>query len=71
MNNVLVAGAGATILLFAITYEYMKVKNLKGHTSNDNGGPIIAAYIGTLVLLFVATKEYLRLKGYTKVHSWH
>ena len=69
MNNVLVAGTGATILLFAITYEYMKVK--KGHTSNDNGGPIIAAYIGTLVLLFVATKKYLRLKGYTKVHSWH
>ena len=71
MNNVLVAGTGATILLFAITYEYMKVK--KGHTSNDNGGPIIAAYIGTLVLLFqvVATKESLRLKGYTKVHSWH
>ena len=69
MNNVLVAGTGATILLFAITYEYMKVK--KGHTSNDNGGPIIAAYIGTLVLLFVATKEYLRLKGHTKVHSWH
>ena len=62
MNNVLVAGTGATILLFAITYEYMKVK--KGHTSNDNWGPIIAAYIGTLVLLFVATKEYLRLKGY-------
>ena len=26
MNNVLVAGTGATILLFAITYEYMKVK---------------------------------------------
>ena len=49
-------------MLFAITSEYMKVK--KGHTSNDNGGPIIAAYIGTLVLLFVATKEYLRLKGY-------
>ena len=63
MNNVLVAGTGATILLFAITYEYMKAK--KGHTSNDNGGPIIAAYIGTaLVLLFVATKEHLRLKGY-------
>ena len=62
MNNVLVAGAGATILLFAITYEYMKVK--KGHTSNNHEGPIIAAYIGTLVLLFVATKEYLRLKGY-------
>ena len=62
MNNVLVAGMGATILLFAITYEYMKVK--KGHTSNDHEGPIIAAYIGTLVLLFVATKEYLRLKGY-------
>ena len=69
MNNVLVAGTGATILLFAITYEHMKVK--KGHTSNDHEGPIIAAYIGTLVLLFVATKEYLRLKGYTKVHSWH
>ena len=69
MNNVLVAGTGATILLFAMTYEYMKVK--KGHTSNDHEGPIIAAYIGTLVLLFVATKEYLRLKGYTKVHSWH
>jgi hypothetical protein len=68
MNNVLVAGTGAIILLFAITYEYMKVK--KGHTSNHEG-PIIAAYIGTLVLLFVATKEYLRLKGYTKVHSWH
>ena len=62
MDNVLVAGTGATILLFAITYEYMKVK--KGHTSNDHEGPIIAAYIGTFVLLFVATKEYLRLKGY-------
>ena len=69
MDNVVVAGLGATILLFGKTYEHMKLK--KGHTSNDNGGPIIAAYIGTLVLLFVATKEYLRLKGYTKVHSWH
>ena len=64
MNNVLVAGTGATILLFAITYEHMKVK--KGHTSNDHEGLIIAAYIGTFVLLFAATnlKEYLRLKGY-------
>ena len=69
MNNVLVAGTGATILLFPITYEHMTVK--KGHTSNDHEGFIIAAYIGTFVLLFVATKEYLRLKGYTKVHSWH
>ena len=62
MDNVLVAGTGATILLFVITYEYMKVK--KGHTSKDNEGLIIVAYVGTFVLLFVATKEYLRLKGY-------
>ena len=44
MNNVLVAGTGATILLFAITYEYMKVK--KGHTSNDHEGPIIIMHCG-------------------------
>ena len=58
-NLVLVAGTGATILLFAITYEYMKVK--KGHTSKDNEGPIIVAWLGTFFLLFLATKEYLKL----------
>ena len=64
MENVFVAGTGATILLFALTYEHMKRK--KGHTSNDNEGLIrvVVIYMGTLVLLFVATKEYLRLKGY-------
>jgi len=62
MENVFVAGTGATILLFALTYEHMKRK--KGHTSNDNEGLIVVMYMGTLVLLFVATKEYLRLKGH-------
>ena len=62
MESVFVAGTGATILLFALTYEHMKRK--KGHTSNDNEGLIVVMYMGTLVLLFVATKEYLRLKGH-------
>ncbi len=37
MNNVVrvAVGLGVTILLFAITYEYTKLK--KGHTNNDNG----------------------------------
>ena len=69
MNNVVVAGLGATILLFGITYEYMKVK--KGHTRGDNEGLIIVAGLGATILLFSITKEYLRLKGHTTVHSWH
>ena len=69
MDSVVVAGLGATILLFGITYEHMKVK--KGHMSNDNEGLIIVAEFGAIVLLFLATKGYLKLKGATKVHTWH
>ena len=66
MNNeglVVVAGFGASILVFAATYEYMKIK--KGHTSNKNEGLVIVAWLGAMVLLFLVTKEYLKLKGYT------
>jgi hypothetical protein len=64
MNNeglVVAAGFGATILVFATTYEYMKTK--KGHTSK-NSGLIIVAWLGSIVLLFLANKEYLKLMGY-------
>ena len=56
---VVVAGFGASILVFAATYEYKK-----GHTSK-NSGLIIVAWLGASVLLFLVTKEYLKLKGYT------
>ena len=69
MNSVVVVGLGATILLFAITYEYTKLK--KGHTNNDNEGIIIAAEFGAILLLFLATQEYMKLQGVTKVHTWH
>jgi len=66
MNNeglVVAAGFGASILVFAATYEYMKIK--KGHTSNKNEGLFIVAWVGAIVLLFLVTKEYLKLKGHT------
>ena len=66
MNNeglVVVAGFGATILVFAVTYEYMKIK--KGHTSKKNEGLVIVGWLGAMVLLFLVNKEYLKLKGYT------
>ena len=66
MNNeglVVVAGFGAIILVFAATYEYMKIK--KGHTSKKNEGLVIVAWLGAMVLLLLAQKEYLKLKGYT------
>ena len=64
MNNeglVVAAGFGATILVFAATYEYMTTK--KGHASK-NSGLIIVAWLGACVLLFLVTKEYLKLKGH-------
>ncbi len=69
MDNIVVVGLGATILLFAITHEHTKLK--KGHTNNDNEGLIIVAEFGTILLLFLVTQEYTKLKGGTKVHSWH
>ena len=61
MDKVVVVGLGASILLFAITYEYTKLK--KGHTNNDNEGLIIAAEFGAILLLFLATQEYTKLQG--------
>ena len=61
MDKVVVVGLGATILLFAITYEYTKLK--KGHTNNENEGLIIAAEFGAILLLFLATQEYTKLQG--------
>jgi Kef-type K+ transport system membrane component KefB len=69
MDKVVVVGLGASILLFAITYEYTKLK--KGHTNNDNEVLLIVAEFGAILLLFLATQEYTKLKGVTKVHSWH
>ena len=69
MDKVVVVGLGASILLFAITYEYTKLK--KGHTNNDNEVLLIVAEFGAILLLFLATQEYTKLQGFTKVHTWH
>ena len=57
---VVAAGFGATILVFATTYEYMKTKKYR----SKNSGLIIVAWLGSIVLLFLANKEYLKLLGY-------